>query len=179
MLSEKLGIGFYDKELIQIAAKNSGLCEEVLETYDEKPTSSFLYSLVMDGGAFGNNLPLNHKVFLAQFEAIRHIAEKESCVIVGRCADYALAENPDMISIFITGEFDDKVASISKNNNISTDKAKDFVNKTDKKRSSYYNFYTGKTWGAAKSYDLCLNSSILGYDGCVDLIIDYINKIKK
>ncbi len=175
MLASRLGIDYYDRELIQVAAKNSGLCEEVLESYDERPTSSFLYSLVMDGGTFGSNLPINHKVFLAQFDAIRHIADKGSCVIVGRCADYALSEYTNKLSVFITGTMEAKALSISKRNQLSIDKAKDFVMKSDKKRANYYNFYTGRQWGHAKTYDLCVNSSNLGYENTVDLIISCLN----
>ena len=100
-LAERLNIKCYDKELLTLAAKKSGLCEEIFESHDEKPTSSFLYSLVMDSYSMGYStssfidMPLNHKVFLAQFDTIKHLADTESCVIVGRCADYALAENPD------------------------------------------------------------------------------------
>ena len=107
-LAERLGINFYDKELLQRAAKDSGFCQEIFENHDEKPTNSFLYSLVMDTYSAGSyssapflDMPLNHKVFLAQFESIKKIAEQESCVIVGRCADYALADNPDCINVFI------------------------------------------------------------------------------
>ena len=107
-LAAKLGIKLYDKELLQQAAKDSGFCEEIFENHDEKPTNSFLYSLVMDTYSVSGysaapflDMPLNHKVFLAQFETIKKIAEKESCVIVGRCADYALSDNPDCINIFI------------------------------------------------------------------------------
>lgn len=102
----KIDIKCYDKELLTLAAKKSGLCEEIFESHDEKPTSSFLYSLVMDSYSMGYStssfidMPLNHKVFLAQFDTIKHLADTESCVIVGRCADYALAEYPNVLSVF-------------------------------------------------------------------------------
>lgn len=110
-LAAKLGIKLYDKELLQQAAKDSGFCEEIFENHDEKPTNSFLYSLVMDTYSVSGysaapflDMPLNHKVFLAQFETIKKIAEKESCVIVGRCADYALSDNPDCINNYETDD---------------------------------------------------------------------------
>ena len=115
-LAERLGVKCYDKELLALAAKNSGLCEELFETHDEKPTSSFLYSLVMDtySKAYTSSaymdMPLNHKIFLAQFDTIKKLANEESCVIVGRCADYALAEYPNVSTVFITASNEDKIA---------------------------------------------------------------------
>lgn len=183
MLAERLGVKCYDKELIQLAAQQSGLCEEVFETYDEKPTNSLLYSIAMDpySGMSGimNHMPLNHKVFLAQFEAIRSLAQKESCVIVGRCADYALAGTEGLTTIFICANKEDRIKEVAKRLEISEDKAADRLVKSDKKRSSYYNFYAEKKWGEAQSYELCLNSSVIGYEGCVDQIIDFINRKNK
>ena len=107
-LAERMGVNCYDKELINLASKESGLCTEVFENNDEKPLNSFFYSLVMDTGALGGSFagymdaPLNQKVFLAQFETIQRLAERESCVIVGRCADYALHDYPNTIHIFIS-----------------------------------------------------------------------------
>ena len=157
-LAAKLGIKLYDKELLQQAAKDSGFCEEIFENHDEKPTNSFLYSLVMDTYSVSGysaapflDMPLNHKVFLAQFETIKKIAEKESCVIVGRCADYALSDNPDCINIFIHADLDVRIKNVSRNLNITENKARDIINKTDKQRASYYNYYTRKKWGDSKS----------------------------
>ena len=176
-LAKRLGIKFYDKELLQKAAKESGLCEEIFESHDEKPTNSFLYSLVMDtytGGSYSTapflDMPLNHKVFLAQFDAIKKIAANESCVIVGRCADYALEENPNVLSIFIKADMQDRIRRIAKLYDLSDAKAKDKITKIDKQRASYYNYYTSKRWGEVDSYDLCLNSSVFGIDGTVDMI---------
>ena len=124
------------------------------------------------------DMPLNHKVFLAQFETIKKIAEKESCVIVGRCADYALSDNPDCINVFIHADMDIRIKNVSKNLNITENKARDIINKTDKQRASYYNYYSSKRWGDSKSYDLCMNSSKIGYDGVVKMIQDFV-EIKK
>ena len=149
-LAAKLGIKLYDKELLQQAAKDSGFCEEIFENHDEKPTNSFLYSLVMDTYSVSGysaapflDMPLNHKVFLAQFETIKKIAEKESCVIVSR------------------------------NLNITENKARDIINKTDKQRASYYNYYTSKKWGDSKSYNLSLDAGKLGTDNCVEMILKF------
>ena len=179
-LAAKLGIKLYDKELLQQAAKDSGFCEEIFENHDEKPTNSFLYSLVMDTYSVSGysaapflHMPLNHKVFLAQFETIKKIAEKESCVIVGRCADYALSDNPDCINIFIHADLDVRIKNVSRNLNITENKARDIINKTDKQRASYYNYYTSKKWGDSKSYNLSLDAGKLGTDNCVEMILKF------
>ena len=180
LLAERLGIRLYDKELLAQAAKDSGFCEEIFENHDERPTNSFLYSLVMDTYTGGNysaapflDMPLNHKVFLAQFETIKKIAEKESCVIVGRCADYALSDNPDCINVFIHADLDVRIKNVSKNLNITENKARDIINKTDKQRASYYNYYTSKKWGDSKSYNLSLDAGKLGTDNCVEMILKF------
>lgn len=178
-LAEKLDIPYYDKDLLARAAKNSGLAEEILNMQDEKPTNSFLYSLVMDTYSFGGyhpgasflDMPLNQRVFLAQFETIKKIAAEGSCVIVGRCADYALAEEPDCINAFIYAGRDFRTDRIKRNLDIDEAKAKDLINRTDKERSSYYNFYTSKKWGDSRCYDICLNSEKIGIDKCVDILI--------
>jgi len=179
-LAERLGIKCYDKELLQQAAKESGLCEEIFENHDEKPTNSFLYSLVMDTYSAGNyatapflDMPLNHKVFLAQFDTIKNIAARESCVIVGRCADYALANHNDCINVFIRANMDDRIKAISKRNDITEHKARDLILKNDKQRASYYNYYTSKKWGDASSYDLVINTSKISVDHAVDLILNF------
>ena len=185
-LAKELGVKCYDKELLTRAAKESGMSEALFESHDEKPTNSFLYSLVMDSYAMGYatssymDMPINHKIFLAQFETIKKIAREESCVIVGRCADYALADNPNLISVFIVAEDEDKIARIMETNDLKADKAKDIMIKTDKRRSGYYNYYSSKRWGDVRSYDLCINSSKLGgVDGCVEAIKSYIEVRKK
>ena len=179
-LAERLGIKFYDKELLHKAAKDSGFCEEIFENHDEKPTNSFLYSLVMDTYSAGNysatpflDMPLNHKVSLAQFDSIKKIAESESCVIVGRCADYALASNPKCLNVFIRADMEDRIKRISKRMDLTENKAKDMIQKKDKQRASYYNYYTSKKWGDSRSYDLCLNTSKVSVDDCVELILQY------
>lgn len=186
-LAEKLNIPFYDKELLQKAAKESGFCEEIFENHDEKPTTSFLYSLVMDtysGGSYSSapflDMPINQKVFLAQFDAIKKIGEtNDSCVIVGRCADYALAERENCINIFIRADLEDRVKTISQRLNITEKKAKDMILKKDKQRSSYYNYYTSKKWADSRNYDLCLSTSKISVDDCVDLILHCSELISK
>lgn len=181
-VAEKLGIPCYDKEIITATAKNSGFCEEMIENHDERPTSSFLYNLVMDTYSFGYNnstyvdMPISQKVFLAQFNAIKNLADEGPCVIVGRCADYALADRDDTLNIFIFGNEDVKIKTImNRFPELNEGKARDMMVKTDKQRQSYYNYYSSKKWGRADTYDLCINSSTLGVDGTVDLICQYVN----
>ena len=184
-LAEKLGIKCYDKELLQVAAKESGLCEELFASQDEKPTNSFLYSLVMDTYSMGysgstyNDMPINHKVFLAQFDAIKKLAAKESCVIVGRCADYALEDDPFAVSVWIKASLDERIKRIKKLYELNDSKAADLIQKTDKKRASYYNYYSSKKWGEAKSYDLCIDSGLVGIDGAIELILKFIELKEK
>lgn len=185
LIAEKLGIKCYDKELLAVAAKESGMCEKIFEAHDEKPTRSFLYSLVMDTYAMGYaptgyvDMPIGHKLFLAQFDTIKNVAANESCVIVGRCADYALEGDPDLLSIFIHGNMDARIKRIMDKKNIEKEEdAKDLIQKTDKQRASYYNSYSNKKWGDAKTYNLSIDSGVLGIDGTADLIVDIVRKRK-
>lgn len=181
-LAENFGIKYYDKELLSRAAKESGFCEEMMQTHDERPTNSFLYNLVMDTYSFGYNsssfvdMPISHKVFLAQFDTIKKIANEGPCVIVGRCADYALHDYQNCLNIFIHADEKSKVKRIMErfDDITSEQKAIDMMNKKDKQRQSYYNYYSSKKWGRADSYDLCINSGILGIDGSVKLITQFI-----
>ncbi|MCI8301091.1 MAG: cytidylate kinase-like family protein [Lachnospiraceae bacterium] len=184
-LSEKLNVKCYDKELLAMAAKESGLCQEIFENHDEKPTNSFLYSLVMDTYSVSGytsapflDMPLNHKVFLAQFETIKKLADQESCIIVGRCADYALTEHSNCLNVFIHADKEFRINHIMDTFHLSHDKAADMIHKTDKKRASYYNYYSSKKWGDARSYHLTLDSSHLGLEGCCEMILSYM-KLRK
>ena len=183
-LSEYYNIPFYDKELLKIAARESGICEEMFESYDEKPTTSFLYSLVMDPYALGYNassfdMPLNQKVFLAAFDAIKKVADEGPCIIVGRCADYALKDYENKLNVFIHAPMSFKKHRIHEQYNIPLDKVKDEAVKIDKQRASYYTDYTSKMWGDLKSYDLSIDSSIFGIDGTVELIKNAIDLKEK
>lgn len=179
-LATKLNIPFYDKELLAIAAKDSGLSEALFHNADEKPTSSLLYSLVMGNypmatGAIGfNEMPLNDQLFLIQSKTIKRIAEKGSCVIIGRCADYVLRDNPDKISIFIHADLESRVKRAIEVYAAPKDKAEEICLKADKTRANYYNYYSDQKWGMCRTYDLSLDSSQLGIDFCVELIEDYI-----
>ena len=181
-LAERMGVKCYDKELLDRAAKESGLCQELFEHHDEKPTSSFLYSLVMDTYSTGYSsaafadMPINHKIFLAQFNSIKELAKEGSCVIVGRCADYALADAPNLLAVFMNAPLKARIRRIAEKYDLTDAKAKDLIQKTDKKRASYYNYYSNKKWGDAASYHYCLDSSYLGVQGTVDLLKFLVDK---
>ncbi len=179
-VADAFGIKLYDKEMLARAAKESGICEEIFENHDEKPTNSFLYSLVMDTYSMGysgnsyTDMPINHKVFLAQFDAIKKIADEGPCILVGRCADYALESYKNVVSVFIHADLNARIRRIARLYDLTDAKAKDRILKTDKKRASYYNYYTNKKWSDASSYELCLTSSELGIEGTAKAIIDYV-----
>ncbi len=181
-LAKDLNIPYYDKELLKRAAKESGLCEEVFEKFDEKPTSSLLYSIVMDPyslgiGANGIDMPINHKVFLAAFDTIKKIADEGPCVMIGRCADYALADYSNVVNFFLFAPMEDRIKRVAERREMTPEKAKDYIQKAEKQRASYYNYYTTKKWGATTSYNYCLDTSVLGIDGTVELIKHIIDHI--
>lgn len=177
-LAKKLGIKLYDKELLKLVAEESGICEKVLENYDEKPTNSLLYSIVMDVYPSMNYVgtTLNQQIYQAQFDTIRKLGQGESSVIVGRGADYILRECEYLTTVFIHASMDFRIQRVAEFEKISDAKARDMILKADKKRANFYNFQTEKKWGAASSYNLSVDTSDLGIDGAVDLIIDYIDR---
>lgn len=175
-LAKELGIPFYDKELIEMAAKRSGMSQEILESIDEDATNSMLYSLSTGAFLMGNrfaptgDVPLNDKLFFVQFDIIRQAAQDGSCVVVGRCADYVLRDNPDALHVFVHASMEKKVERISKKYDLSPAKAKERIVRTDKRRISYYNYYSDTKWGAIQNYDLCIDSGTLGVDNAVELL---------
>ena len=178
-LAEQLGIAFYDKELINLASKESGICGEFFEKADERNSGSLLKALAMgfsmNNAIFQSNDYLsNESLFQIQSDVIRKVAAEQSCILVGRCADYALESYPNVVSIFIRADMEDRIRRVATRLDLTDAKAKDLINKTDKKRASYYNYYTNKKWGEAASYELCLNSSELGVQGTAKAIEQYI-----
>lgn len=178
-LSEQLGIQYYDKELINLASKESGICGEFFEKADEKTSGSLLKALAMgfsmNNAIFQSNDYLsNESLFQIQSDVIRKVASEQSCILVGRCADYILRENPDCISVFISASLEDRIKRAMEYNHIPEKDAEEFLHKADKSRASYYNYYTDKTWGAAESYDLCINSSLHGIDKTTDFIRAFV-----
>lgn len=187
-ISEVLNLPYYDKELVEMAAKRSNISEESLKKADERATNSFLYSLVNGnysgrgiGGSMHYEMPINDKLFIAQSEVIKEIAHKSSCVVVGRCADYVLEqeEDVDVLSVFVYAPIDFRARRVMDKYGISQAKARERVMKTDKQRRTYYDYYTNNDWGVMGNYDLCLNTAALGIEGAADMIIGYAkNKIK-
>lgn len=173
-VAKELGIPCYDKELLQTVAQKSGLCEKILESFDERP-KSLLYSIAMDSYMFalpgvGAGDSLEQQVYLATFDAIRQVAAEGPCVIIGRCADYALADNPNLLSLFIHAPLEVRIQRVAERQNLTPEKARQLIIKTDKRRASYYEYYSAKRWGVVDSYDFCLDSSYLGIGRTVELI---------
>ena len=175
-LAEKLGIPFYDNELISMAAKESGFAESLFENAEKNTTYSLLYSLSMFGTSSGGmyGLPLSDKVFLIQSDIIKKVADQGPCVIVGRCADYVLRERSDVIHFFFYSDINKRVERAMKYYGLEEKKAKEAIEKTDKKRAAYYNYYTGERWGEIKNYHMSLNTDSIGIDSCVDVLAKYV-----
>ena len=178
-LADNLNIKYYDKELIQLAAKESGICPELFEKADEKTSGGLLQAFAMGFSMNGalyqpNDYFTDATLFQVQSDVIRKIAAERSCVIVGRCADYILKDDPHCTSVFIHSSEEDRIQRITGKNPVTEKEALEQMRKTDITRASYYNYYTDKTWGAAMSYHLCLNSSVIGTDHCVRLIEEFI-----
>ena len=177
LLAEKLKISYYDRELITLAAKESGLCTEVFEQADEKTSRGLAYAFSTGFSLMGIYTPYhdilsNERLFQLQSDTIRNLAEKESCVMVGRCADYILRDNPNCLSFFIHCKDEERrVKNIIERQQITEDKARELITKSDKSRAAYYNYYTNKIWGHASSYNFSIDSSVLGIEGTVDFIL--------
>ena len=168
-LAARLGIDFYDKELINLASEESGLCREFFEKADEKASQGII------GGLFGMRFPfINDALFKVQSDVIRKLASEKSCLFVGRCADYILRDNPRCVNIFISASREDRIARLCRLHSISESAAEEKMNKADKRRAEYYNYYSYKTWGAAATYHLCVDSSVLGIDETVGYIEEFV-----
>ncbi len=179
-LADMLGVKCYDRDLITMAAQKSGMSEEALGHVDEKAASSLLYTLVMGSNMYHSNVdqfnvPINDKLFCIQSEIIREIAEREDCVIVGRCADYVLNEHPQCVRVFVYADFEARVRTVCARESISEGEARDRIIKTDKRRSNYYNYYTGHKWGRLENYDLSVSTDRIGVEAAARLIADYVN----
>lgn len=175
-LAKELGIGYYDKELMAVAARESGLCEEVFERADEQASSGLSYAFTMGYSSFMgmftpyNDILSNDGLFKIQSDAIRKLAENESCVLVGRCADYILRDDPSCLSFFIHSSIESRVQQIVERQGVTVEEARILMEKTDKSRAAYYNYYTNKTWGMASSYNFSIDVSVLGLDETVKFI---------
>lgn len=179
-VAQELGIGYYDKELLAVAAEESGLSLEYLEEKDEKRATHFLHSLTIGYpySVWGSGeLPVEQLAVQAQRNAVLSVAEKGSCVIVGRCADVILADRDDVVSIFISADMEQRVRHVKERDGVAEGEAREKIRRMDKARTSYYNFYSDQKWGAAANYDLCVNASRLGVEGTVKFILEYIKSL--
>ena len=178
-VAERLGYAFYDKEILNIAAEDSGFSASAMQHYDEKPTGSLIYSLYMTGAANGDSLPLNQQLAFAQFNVIRKVAQADNCVIVGRCADYVLREKKNLLTVFLHAPMAFRVQEVMARQSIdSASLAEKTIKKQDKARADYYNFFTHKKWGDSSSAMLSIDTSILGPDGVAAAIADYAMMIE-
>lgn len=171
-LAKRLNIHFYDHSLLEKVAEHSGFCMDYVKENDEKKENFFSYFGY--NGSY-DNLSASQKVSIAQFNTIKKIAENESCVIVGRCADYVLKDHPNIVNVFIHAKMENKIARAVKYYGLDEKKAKEKIKKTNKQRESYYNFYTNQKWGKASFYDICIDSSI-GIEESVEVILQYVQK---
>jgi cytidylate kinase len=170
-LAEVLGVSFYDKELISLAAKESGLHEDFIQNIENRTSSGFLYNLYMTY----HELPIPEQIFIAQSNRIKDIAEREPSVIIGRCADYVLAGKENCIRVFIHAPLEFRVRIVQEEYHEGTGEIHGFIRKQDKDRASYYNFFTQQKWGRAQNYNLCLDSSI-GITASVRLLKKYVEE---
>ena len=173
-LAAQLGVPFYDKMIIQMAADKSGLSPEFIEQSEEKASNSFLFNLATTAHSSSSfvlqyDTPVNDKAFFAQASVIKDLASRDSCVIVGRCADHVLRESPNLARIYIYGTLKDRIKNAVENG-VPANGVEEKIRKIDKSRANYYKYYTGETWGAMKNYDLAINTSFTGVDGGVSII---------
>lgn len=181
-LAKKLDLPLYDKEILALAAKNTGLGRELFENADEKASPNIFvgfarsYPIVNESLIVQESPLSNNALFKFQCEVITQIASKGSAVFVGRCADFILRDHPGLFSVFICGDNKDRIERLCRLRGISMEEAIKTIKKIDKQRSTYYKYYTDKTWGEASSYNVCINSSVLGIDGTVDAILWLLEK---
>ncbi len=184
-LARQLDVPFYDKALIAMAAKQSGLSEEVFANADEKATSSLLYSMVMGSYSFGarvpgiNEMPINDKLFIIQSDIIKKAAADGPCVIIGRCADYILREHENCLNVFVHASKEERVRRSIAKKDCEERKASDFVTKKDKQRANYYNFYSNKRWDDLQNYDITIDTSCFTVDEAVDILMDAAKRLDR
>lgn len=186
IVAKRLGVAFYDKEILTRAATDSGICVEVMDSHDEKGGLSGLFSsaggssvAAMGGAPLTLQMPLNQRVFLAQFDAITKLATESSCVVVGRCADYVLKEMEGVTHVFLYASVEKRIERIMRVENLSHDAAKELVRKVDKQRKSYYNFFADGNWGLRSNYDLMIRTDDRDPDELAGMIVDFVNRRKQ
>jgi cytidylate kinase len=176
----RLGYAFCDKEILTMAAEESGFSASAMQHYDEKPSGSLIYSLYMTGAASSDNLPLNQQLAFAQFNVIRKVAQSDNCVIVGRCADYVLREKTNLLTVYLHAPLAYRASRVMVENSIDSQAlAEKTIKKQDKARADYYNFFTHKKWGDAGSAMLSIDTSTLSSDNVAQVIADYALLMEK
>ena len=179
-VAKRLNIPFYDQEIVDKAVAESGFTKEFIEEHGEYSTlSSVLLGTSAPFDSYYYAEDPQDKIFKIQRRIIKKFAQEGPCVIVGRCADYALEDNPYAVSVFIKASLDERVQRIKRIYELNDSKAADLIQKTDKRRASYYNYYSSKKWGEAKSYNLCIDSGLVGIDGAIDMILKFIELKEK
>lgn len=176
-LGKKLGIPVYDQELISKAAEQSGFSKELFAKSDEKRNLLALSSFIVDVGRFGSadNYVSDNQLFVIQSNVIRSIADKGSAIFIGRCADYILRDRP-CLDVFISASDEVRIKRVAERMGITPEQAESLMQKKDRTRETYYNYFTFGNWGVASNYDLCVDSSVLGIDGTADMIIDFCHR---
>ena len=182
-LAEIWGVPFYDNELITIAAKESGYAVEAFNSAESRATNSLLYSIARGMVTSGNihttftNLSLDDRLYMAQADIIRKVAEQGPCVIVGRCADYILKKQPNVVNVFVMADMPFRIERAQRIDGMPSEKIETNILKMDKRRYNYYNFHTGEKWGKAENYSLCINSGHVGIEKAVDIIKEYVESV--
>ena len=178
-LARRLGIRLYDKELINLAAEESGFAVEHFEQADEHKRKGLISNLVshLRTSYVGSRSPISgDALFQIQSDVIRRVAERESCIFVGRCADYILRDHPRCVNIFLTADDDDRIRRITARTGCCDDEARAMLERIDDRRATYYNYYSSRTWGVASTYDLTINTSALGEEETTELLLDFITR---
>ncbi len=179
-LAETFGCKLYDREILDLAAQESGFSEKFFEQNDEQ--KGFVKSLfhihvpLMGSSTFYKNDFSQESLYQMQSEAIRKAASQGSCVFVGRTADYVLRDVPDTVSVFITADIDERIQRVCERQGLDREQARKFIRSHEEERASYYNYYTGKQWGHSESYDLCISTSVLGIAATTSLVADFVRQ---
>ncbi len=174
-LAKLLGYEFYDRELLKIAARESGMSEDVVEHFDERPTNSlFLSSYLVSSYMMSDTIPLNQKLAFAQFDVIRKVAQSGDCVIVGRCADYVLQSRPDRLSVFIHASNDVRAQRLVKYYGVPEAFVEKVIKREDRSRSEYYTSFTQSKWSDLRHYDLVVDTGTFGLDNAAGLIAEAV-----
>ena len=183
LLADKMGINCYDREIIRMASDSSGINEELFGRVDEKLKKSPLFGIVRSNPYKGNgvippessNFVSDDNLFNYQAQVIKELAEKESCIIIGRCADYVLKDNPNVIRLYLYAPLEDCIKRVMAQNSITEKETIKKIETIDKYRSDYYKYYTGKEWNDARNYDFCLNTTSMSYEKLIQVVENIIS----